>query len=208
MAFSFVRRSESATMATKNSDPERRAQVLKAAEKLLHHYGPGKTTIGDIAREAGIGVGSVYLEFCSKDEIVAELARRRHERVLQAMRDAARHGSFEARLAAVLEVRVTAMLELSREGAHACDLMLCSATVVKSAYGRFREEELSLVADLLQAGSAAGEFEIAAPTRAAELVQLAYVSFSPPWIFDKERAEVLQLVREMTRLILRGLLSR
>ena len=69
----------------KQSDPVRRAEILAVAEKLFKHYGPSKTTIGDIAREAGIGVGSVYLEFCSKDEIVGELATRRHDRVLAAL---------------------------------------------------------------------------------------------------------------------------
>jgi AcrR family transcriptional regulator len=192
----------------KNSDPERRAQVLKAAEKLLRHYGPAKTTIGDIAREAGIGVGSVYLEFCSKDDIVAELARRRHDRVLLAMRRAAEQGSFARRLAAALQARVVEMLELSREGAHGCDLVLCSSGAVKTAYGRFRSEELAFVAELLEAGAEAGEFEVAAPFEAAELLQRAYATFSPPWLFEGERAHTLRLVEAMTQLLLQGLLGR
>jgi AcrR family transcriptional regulator len=197
-----------AQVSAKNSDPERRAQVLKAAEKLLRHYGPAKTTIGDIAREAGIGVGSVYLEFCSKDEIVAELARRRHDRVLLAMRRAAEQGSFAARLAAALQARVVEMLELSREGAHSCDLVLCSAGAVKAAYGRFRAEELAFVAELLEAGSEAGEFHVSAPFETAELLQRAYATFSPPWVFEGERAQTLRLLEAMTQLVLRGLLMR
>jgi AcrR family transcriptional regulator len=192
----------------KNSDPERRAQVLKAAEKLLRHYGPAKTTIGDIAREAGIGVGSVYLEFCSKDDIVAELARRRHDRVLLAMRRAAEQGSHARRLAAALLARVVEMLELSREGAHGCDLVLCSAGAVKTAYGRFRSEELAFVAELLEAGAEAGEFQVAAPFETAELLQRAYATFSPPWLFEGERAQTLRLVEAMTHLLLQGLLAR
>jgi len=193
---------------SKNSDPERRAQVLKAAEKLLRHYGPAKTTIGDIAREAGIGVGSVYLEFCSKDDIVAELARRRHDRVLQAMRRAAEQGTFARRLAAALEARVIEMLEMSREGAHACDLVLCSAGAVKVAYGRFRSEELAFVAELLEAGSESGEFQVSAPFEAAELLQRVYATFSPPWLFEGERVQTLRLLAAMTDLVLRGLLAR
>lgn len=192
----------------KTSDPARRAQVLKAAERLLRHYGPSKTTIGDIAREAGIGVGSVYLEFCSKDEIVAELARRRHDRVLEAMRRAAERGSYAAKLAAALEARVVTLLELSREGAHACDLVLCSASAVKTAYGRFREEELSFVADLLDGGSKNGEFSIDRPFETAELLQLVYARFSPPWIFEQDRREVLRLLEGVTALMLRGLIAR
>jgi AcrR family transcriptional regulator len=192
----------------KTSDPARRAQVLKAAERLFRHYGPGKTTIGDVAREAGIGVGSVYLEFCSKDEIVAELSRRRHDRVLEAMRRAAERGSYAVRLAAALEARVVTLLELSREGAHACDLVLCSASAVKTAYGRFREEELSFVADLLEAGSKTGEFAIEGPFETAEILQLVYARFSPPWIFEQDRREVLRLLEAVTAVIMNGLLPR
>src|SRR5512139_3461660 len=90
-------------IAERVSDPARRGGILEAAEKLFRHYGPHKTTIGDIAREAGIGVGSIYLEFCSKDDIVAELSGRRHHRVLSAMQRAAGTARGEKRLSAALE---------------------------------------------------------------------------------------------------------
>jgi len=68
------------------SEAARREQILQAAERLLQHYGPQKTTVADVAREAGIGVGSVYLEFPSKEAIVEALSRARYEAVLEAMR--------------------------------------------------------------------------------------------------------------------------
>lgn len=60
---------------------DRRVKILEAAERLISHYGVAKTTVGDIASEAKIGVGSVYLEFGSKDEIVAALAETHHKRL-------------------------------------------------------------------------------------------------------------------------------
>jgi hypothetical protein len=139
---------------------------------------------------------------------VAELARERHDRVLVAMRGAARSGTFAVRLSAVLEARVVALFEASREGAHGCDLVLCSASGVKSAYGRFRSEEVALVAELLEAGSQAGEFQVEAPVETAELLQRAYASFSPPWVFEEDRKHVLAALRALTALLLNGLLAR
>src|SRR4029079_9279854 len=72
-----------------NDAARRREQILSAADRLLRHYGPNKTTVADVAREAGIGVGSVYLEFPSKDALIEELSRARHRAVLAAMRAAA-----------------------------------------------------------------------------------------------------------------------
>jgi AcrR family transcriptional regulator len=195
------------SVPSRASDPARRGRILAAAEKLFRHYGPAKTTIGDIARETGIGVGSVYLEFDSKDAIVSELSTRRHDRVLDAMRAAASTGKCPERLCKALEARLETLFDMSDEGAHACDLVLCSASAVKTVHGRFREEEMAFVAELLAAGARAGELEVNDARGAAELIQRAYASLSPPWLFELSRREALRQARAMNTLLLRGLLS-
>src|SRR3982750_139026 len=45
-------------------------RILDAADRLLARYGYQKMTIDDLAREVGIGKGTVYLHFRSKEEIV------------------------------------------------------------------------------------------------------------------------------------------
>lgn len=65
---------------------EKRAKILEAARKRMMHYGVAKTTMGDIAEEAGMGVGTLYLHFKNKDEIVlalAQLCREEQEACLQ-----------------------------------------------------------------------------------------------------------------------------
>src|SRR5512140_1621330 len=89
------------------TEAQRRAIILAAADRLLRHYGPQKTTVADVAREAGVGVGTVYLEFPSKDAIVEELSRARHRAVLDAMRAAAgAAGTAEERLTGALDARL------------------------------------------------------------------------------------------------------
>jgi AcrR family transcriptional regulator len=70
------------------TEPARREVILEVADRLLRHYGPQKTTMADVAREANVGVGSVYLEFPSKDALVEELSRRHYRSVLESMRRA------------------------------------------------------------------------------------------------------------------------
>ena len=41
------------------NEPDRRLLILEAAGRLFRHYGPFKTTVADIAREARVGVGTV-----------------------------------------------------------------------------------------------------------------------------------------------------
>src|SRR5688500_10803419 len=46
-----------------------RDAILDATDRLLARYGYKKMTIDDLAKEVGIGKGSVYLHFSSKEEI-------------------------------------------------------------------------------------------------------------------------------------------
>ena len=46
-----------------------RDAILLATDRLLARYGYKKMTIDDLANEVGIGKGSVYLHFSSKEEI-------------------------------------------------------------------------------------------------------------------------------------------
>jgi AcrR family transcriptional regulator len=189
---------------------ERRHQILRAAERLLGQYGPSKTTMADVARAAEIGVGSVYLEFPSKDAIVEELSTARHQAVLAAMKKAAESmkGSFRDRLAGVFEARTATLLCLADEGAHACELVHCASSAVKAARERFADEELGLVASLLREGARAGEFSAAKPELLARTILRAYVAFSPPWLFERPRDEVRASLGAMHRLVLEGVLAR
>lgn len=44
-------------------------RILEAAERLFRHYGYGKTTVADIARDLGMSPANIYRFFSSKEEI-------------------------------------------------------------------------------------------------------------------------------------------
>lgn len=50
----------------------KKEQIIRAAIDLFARKGFARTTISDIAREAGIGKGSVYDYFTTKDEIIQD----------------------------------------------------------------------------------------------------------------------------------------
>jgi AcrR family transcriptional regulator len=191
-------------------DVDRRQRILSATERLLHRYGPAKTTIADIAREAEIAVGTVYLEFESKDAIVEELSSARHRAVLDAMRAAANQEGrpYGERLRAAFDARVSSYLALADAGAHACDLLHCQSAAVKAAQRRFLDEERALIAELLRRGAGAGELDVRDPELAAGALLRAYGSFSPPWIFSSPRADVEIMLRAVHELVLYGVVRR
>jgi AcrR family transcriptional regulator len=193
------------------TEPQRRrACILAAADRLLRHYGASKTTVADVAREAGVGVGTVYLEFSSKESIVEELSRDRHRAVLEAMRQAATAPGrpVAEQLAAAFEARVAALLGIAAEGAHACDLVHCVSPAVKSAQATYHADELALIADVIRRGVGAGELEVpdgGDADRTASTLLRAYVSFTLPWLRDRDPAELRAALAAMHGLVLRGL---
>jgi len=61
--------------------------VVEAARKLMATRGL-ETQMEDIAREAGVGVGTVYRHFPNKEDLIYALAEHRFERLAEFARDA------------------------------------------------------------------------------------------------------------------------
>lgn len=61
---------------------ERMPRILDAAAELIAVYGYDKTTVKDIAGQAGFTKATVYLDFASKEELFTALLRRQMRRVL------------------------------------------------------------------------------------------------------------------------------
>lgn len=189
--------------------PPRRETILGACERLLHRYGPNKTTMQDVAKEARIAVGSVYLEFPSKEAILEELSSRKHDLVLQAIvRGIASDGPYAERLRRAIDARTEAYLTIAKEGIHACELVHCSRDGVQSAQQRFRSAEHNLFCELLRAGADAGELDVAKPELVTRVVLIAYARFTPPWLFSSTRDESLTLLRALHDVVLNGLSTR
>ena len=191
---------------TPPTSSDRRSAILKAATRLFEHYGHGKTTIADVAREAKIGVGTVYLEFTSKEAIVQELSLAAHVGVLDAMRAAVKpDDDFAAQLTAVLEARTRAFVDLRKKGEHACELVHCKTDSVRLAHQRFKEQEQAIFEVIIQRGQSKGVFAACEPGLAAALIQRAFASLSPPWIFGSDD-DALAAAADLCKLLLHGLL--
>lgn len=73
-------------MAENNTtNPEREERILEAAAKLIAHYGYDKTTVSDIAEEAGISKGAVYLHYKSKEDLFDALIMHEGMKMLDVM---------------------------------------------------------------------------------------------------------------------------
>lgn len=192
------------------AEQARREIILGAADRLFRHYGPQKTTMADVAREASVGVGSVYLEFPSKDALVEALSRQRYRGVLDAMRAAADEPGARAAdsLVRLFDARAKGFLATLEAGAHACDLLHCGSEAVKSAQTDYHEEERAILCGVLQAGVERGELAVPEMDSTVRVLLLAYAAFVPPWISRMDAGRLAADMAAMHALVLNGLLIR
>jgi len=85
------------------STDARLERVLDAAADLLVRWGYQRVTVEDVARHAGIGKGTVYLHFRTKDALFLTVLLRSHHHVVARMAD-----RMAAEPAEVLPSRMTA----------------------------------------------------------------------------------------------------
>ena len=81
--------------------------ILDAVDILLAKYGYGKMTVEDVARQVGIGKGTIYLHFPSKEELVLAHIDRIAETVIRKLQEVAESSdSVDRRLRRMLVLRV------------------------------------------------------------------------------------------------------
>ncbi len=188
-----------------SSDPVRRALLLDAAALLFEQAGPNKTTVADIARAAGVSVGSVYLEFPGKGGILAALAARRLRGIVDAMAAAAAAQPPGPRaVAAALTARTEAFLADPAAAPRAEALARCDCDALHATWQGFVAQQAQLIDALLQAGAAAGQLAPDAATLRPALLD-AYASLLPPALHHRSPAAARATLTGLHRLVLAGL---
>jgi AcrR family transcriptional regulator len=175
-----------------------RDRILDAAERLLGRFGYRKMTVDDIAAEAGIGKGTVYLSFPSKEEVVLSTVDRIVDRVLAAMEEAAaREGSAPDRLRAMLLARVLVRFEaVAAYSASLNDLLGGIRAALLARRVRHFEREVGVLARVIAGAQEDGELAAGAPRRIGRALVLATNSFLPYALSPDELGDAKRLRRE------------
>ena len=146
--------------------------ILDATEKLLARYGYKKMTIDDLAHEVGIGKGTVYLYFPSKEEIALTHIDRIIERLKSCLWNIAKSDvSPASKIKKMLIERVMFRFDSVQHYSLSLNEMLAQIRPkLLQRRKRYFAEEASILAGVLAEGSAAGIFADDAEKYAEALV--------------------------------------
>lgn len=170
-------------------------------------------TIDDLAREVGIGKGSVYLHFASKEEIALSHIDRIIERLkinLHAI--AAKEMSCEARLRAMLIERVLYRFDGVQHYSQSLnELLSVLRPSLLEKRKRYFEDEARIFAGVLDEGAASGEFAFSNATKTARSLLDATNALLPYSLSAYElgdRADLERKTNSVADLVLNGLIKR
>ena len=187
--------------------------ILDATDRLLARFGYRKMTVEDIATEAGIGKGTIYLHFNSKEEVVLSHIDRIVDRLQDRLKEIARSDETAAeRLRLMLLTRVLFRFDSIQHYTQSLnDLLAVLRPGLLARRAQYFEAEARIFAQVLQAGRQSGEFSFDDDDATAHALLQATNGLLPYSLSTTElgaREEVEQRASDVANLMLRGLLSR
>lgn len=148
--------------------------ILDAVDILLAKYGYKKMTMDDVARQVGIGKGTIYLHFPSKEELVLAHVDRIADRVVARLREAAASAETpERRLRRMLALRVMDRFDsVAHYSRNLSDLLSAVRPALLARREAHFEKEAASLEEVLREGARSGAFDCPDPrTTSFVLVQ-------------------------------------
>ncbi len=179
--------------ATKTGRGEKRPLILRAATELFAEQGFAAVRVADIAERAGIGKGTVYEYFTSKDELLFAVFEWMNEAIFERISDQlAPGGTGRERLERLLALGADITREQVEMQAVVLDFWAASrGTRSEQRYNESCLETFRayrrLVAEVVREGQAAGELRAEADADAvATMVVAAIDGLGVQFFFDRK----------------------
>lgn len=177
------------------ASPPAREHLLAVAEALFERYGYKKTTVEDIAHEAGVGKGTVYLHFASKEEIGMAWLSKLHGEIEATLRHKADIADPQQALRSFLAARVMLRFEIFSRHRRSMDEALATlGPQLREKRERFHAAEAEIAARIIRRGIDSGAMATADPEEDARSMVTAMnallpYSVRPDLIGNREQVE-------------------
>jgi TetR/AcrR family fatty acid metabolism transcriptional regulator len=189
---------------------DKREAILRAAIKVFAQKGYFNSKVADIAKEAGIADGTVYLYFKSKEEILHSVFDRAMEEfIAEGKRELAEIEEADKRLRRIAQLHLE-KLGADRDLAIVFQVELRGSTkfMEKFSGGGFAEY-LEIIQKTIQEGQKAGVFrKDLKPLTAAKILYGALDEMVTNWILSKRAYPLAPMADEVLKVFFGGVLQK
>lgn len=188
-----------------------RENIIEAARVRFAHYGYGKTTMAELARDCDMSPGNLYRYFAGKLDIAEEICRRASIQTAEALKDILEHPGWSAaeRLHQFLLQDLRTTFEALEEDPRVVEMAQLITAERPEFHNEGLKREREVLTRILEMGNQQGEFSVPDPGHMAEVIQSATMKFSYPQLFSRLSLERLESELEgVYQLIVGGLLCK
>lgn len=192
---------------------ERKNQILEAAVTVFARLGFHQSRMDDIAEQAGLSKGALYLYYKSKDAIVAALLKyffTQEFKQLQALVEANQEGSIAEQVMALSRQLAQAMQWMSKVMPIAFEFYAIAGRnkEVQQFLREYFQDYCEVLARLISRGIEQGEFRAIDARAAATTLVALYEGQALLFFVDQGARQWSEQIELSTRLLLDGLLQR
>jgi len=196
------------TLARDLQKQDKHARILDAAVKVFAEHGFFNATIAQIAREAGVADGTIYLYFKGKDELLFQLFDAKMSALLhEAKKQLAEEPDAPSKLTRFIHLHL-ALVEKSPELASVLIVELRqSAQLLKQIEKAKLSAYLELIAEIVRAGQAKNELiPGVSPGTVKRALFGALDESALAWLLSGRKGSLKKTATELSTLFVRGLL--
>ncbi len=188
---------------------KRRAQIIEGAVKVFARKGFYHATVKDVAREAGVADGTIYLYFKNKDDLLISLFESKMEDILS---------HFRMRLAVLedpldkLREFIQVYFELIENDIELSDVFQVelrqSSKFLKDYHNEKFMEYMELIADIISAGKNIGFFRADLDVNITKILVFGAIDeVARQWILSNGKYSLKQAGQSTAYTLIHGLLS-
>jgi len=187
-------------------DPDKPQQIVDAAIRVFARNGYYNSRVSDIAREAGIASGTIYLYFRTKEEILVTLFREKMAAfVAHLRREIAGETDPVAKIRRLVELHFT-VLEQSPALAEVVQVELRQGhKFFRGASAHEVSAYFELIGSVLEEGVATGRFRADLPVKiATKMLFGAMDQMATSWVLGKRGYRLVDTAAAVATIFLKG----
>jgi TetR/AcrR family transcriptional regulator, fatty acid metabolism regulator protein len=187
-------------------DPDKPQQIIEAAVRVFARKGYYNSRVSDIAREAGIAAGTIYLYFKTKDDILVTLFRDKMADFVDTVRKAI---AVEPDAASKVRRLVSLHFRILEDNPDLAEVVQVELRQGQKFFRGASSQEIgayfALIGSVLEEGVAEGRFRAGLPVKVAtKMLFGAMDQVATSWVLGRRAYQLVDTAGAVAEIFLQG----